>query len=93
MFSFSAGFVLLVLVMEALSFLKEKVWDPYMGLEEKMETLKRKMEALISRRDDVMVQAKDGELHSSKKRKTEVDNWQSSIQKLEHDLKCFELKI
>lgn len=58
-----------------------------------METLKRKMEALISRRDDVMVQAKDVELHSSKKRKTEFDNWQSCVQKIEHDFKCFELKI
>ncbi|KAK4377469.1 hypothetical protein RND71_003765 [Anisodus tanguticus] len=79
--------------MEALSILIEKVWDPYMGLEEKIETLRSKMKVLISRSKDVMAEAKDAELHSSKKRKTEVDNWQSSVLKLEHEVKCFEQEV
>ncbi|XP_059288431.1 probable disease resistance protein At4g27220, partial [Lycium ferocissimum] len=80
--------------MEALaSILKEKVWDPYMGLEEKTETLSSKIKVLITRSKDVMAETKDAELHSSKKRKTEVDNWQSNVQKLEDEFKCFEKEV
>ncbi|XP_059280485.1 probable disease resistance protein At4g27220 [Lycium ferocissimum] len=80
--------------MEALSsIIKEKVWDPYMGLEEKAEILRSKMKVLISRGKDVMSEAKDAEQHSSKKRKTEVDNWQSNVQTLENKFKCFDQEV
>ncbi|TMW83181.1 hypothetical protein EJD97_002601 [Solanum chilense] len=81
------------MVIEALSILKENVWDPYMGLEEKLETVKRKMEVLISRRKDIADEVKDAELHSSKRRKTEVENWLSSVQKLENEFQCFEQEV
>ncbi|KAG5582268.1 hypothetical protein H5410_052895 [Solanum commersonii] len=81
------------MVIEALSILKENVWDPYMGLEEKLETVKRMMEVLISRRKDIADEVKDAELHSSKRRKIEVENWQSSVQKLEHEFECFEQEV
>nr|XP_004249714.1 putative disease resistance protein At4g10780 [Solanum lycopersicum] len=81
------------MVIEALSILKENVWDPYMGLEEKLETVKRKMEVLISRRKDIADEVKDAELHSSKRRKTEVKNWLSSVQKLENEFQCFEQEL
>ncbi|WMV51825.1 hypothetical protein MTR67_045210 [Solanum verrucosum] len=64
-----------------------------MGLEEKLETVKRMMEVLISRRKDIADEVKDAEHHSSKRRKTEVENWQNSVQKLEHEFECFEQEV
>ncbi|KAH0780196.1 hypothetical protein KY290_006623 [Solanum tuberosum] len=51
------------------------------------------MEVLISRRKDIADELKDAELHSSKRRKTEVENWQSSVQKLEHEFQSFEQEV
>ncbi|OIS97620.1 hypothetical protein A4A49_30600 [Nicotiana attenuata] len=69
-----------------LKFVKLNLWDPYMGFEKKAEILKRKTEQLISRRKDIMDAVKDAELHSSKKRKAEVDNWKKDVENLENIL-------
>ncbi|XP_059296691.1 probable disease resistance protein At4g27220 isoform X2 [Lycium ferocissimum] len=63
------------------------------GTRGKNRTLRSKMKVLSTRSKDVMAEAKDAEQHSSKKRKTEVDNWQSKVQTLENKFKCFEQDV
>ena len=51
---------------------KERLWEPYRGLEKKIVNLKGKMELLGSRKVDIVATIEDAEFRSSKKRKTEV---------------------
>lgn len=81
------------MVIEALSIFKARVWDPFMGLEEKTETVRSKMEVLTSCSKDAIAEAKDAELHSGKKQKREVNNWQRRVQKLEHEFDYFEQEV
>lgn len=92
MFYFLSVYVSII-VIEALSILKEKVWDLFIGLEEKIETVSSKMKVLTSRSKDVTAKAKDAEFDSGKKRKREVENWQRRVQKLKHEFECFEEEV
>ncbi|KAH0700943.1 hypothetical protein KY284_015158 [Solanum tuberosum] len=72
---------------------KERLWEPYRGLEKKIVNLKGKMELLGSRKVDIVATIEDAEFHSSKKRKTEVQTWLSNVNNKLEDFQSLEKEV
>ncbi|XP_055805095.1 probable disease resistance protein At4g27220 [Solanum dulcamara] len=72
---------------------KERLWEPYRGLEKKMENLKGKMEWLGSRKVDIVATIQDAEFHSFKKRKTEVQTWLSNVNNKQEEFQILEKEV
>lgn len=72
---------------------KERLWEPYRGLEKKMENLKGKMELLGSRKVDLVATIEDAEFHSFKRRKTEVQTWLSNVKNKLEDFQSLEKQV
>ncbi|CAL5341899.1 unnamed protein product [Camellia sinensis] len=63
------------------------------GQDEKMQTLRNNFEALDSRAVDVKAEVEDAELRTGKKRKHEVENWLSNVERMRNGVQNLEQEV
>ncbi|CAI9776498.1 unnamed protein product [Fraxinus pennsylvanica] len=63
------------------------------NLKGKVQNLKRKIERLSSQAADVIVMLREAELHSSKKRKREVEDWLTIVEKKKKEFESLEKEV
>ncbi|XP_057957020.1 disease resistance protein RPS5-like isoform X2 [Malania oleifera] len=62
----------------------------YINLDEKMQNLKRKFELLEARKADKCIEVENLELRTGRKRKREVENWLTNVQRIKDEVRSME---
>ncbi|XP_057967906.1 disease resistance protein RFL1-like [Malania oleifera] len=65
----------------------------YNDLDEKMQNLKRKLELLEARKVDKSIEVENLEFQTGRKRKREVENWLTNVQRIKDEVRSIEQEV
>ncbi|XP_057957026.1 putative disease resistance protein At4g10780 isoform X2 [Malania oleifera] len=65
----------------------------YINLDEKMQNLKRKLELLEARKADKSIEVENLEFRTGRKRKREVENWLTNVQRIKDEVRSIEQEV